>query len=70
MEQTIIIENKKVYQTLVEFLKSLDIKIISKPDNGYELLKNMEREISASFNDLKKGNISSWKGKKITLKNG
>jgi len=69
MQQLIInITNESKARSLINFLKQLDFIHIEKINTEKQILE-FQSEISKSFKDLKEGNVSSWKNKKITLKN-
>lgn len=57
-------ENKKG-KALVEFLKQIEFVQVDK----FKRIATMEQELKQSFADLKAGRVSSWKGKKLRLKN-
>jgi len=69
MQQLIInITNESKARSLINFLKQLDFIKIEKVSTEKQLLE-FQSEISESFKDLKEQNVSSWKNKKLTLKN-
>ena len=69
MQQLIInITNESKARSLINFLKQLDFIKIEKVSTEKQLLE-CQSEISESFKDLKEQNVSSWKNKKLTLKN-
>jgi len=70
MQQIILnVNNEYKAQSLIEFLKQIDFIEVKEVIKDKKLSK-MENEIKESLNDLKKGNVSSWKNKEINLKNG
>ena len=70
MQQIILnVNNEYKAQSLIEFLKQIDFIEVKEVIKDKKLSK-MENEIKESLNDLKKGNVSSWKNKEINFKNG
>ncbi|MFH1321532.1 MAG: hypothetical protein ABII90_12890 [Bacteroidota bacterium] len=68
MKQVLLsMSDGKKAQTLLAFLKQIDFVQVKETDKYLEMAK-IEAEIAESLNDLKKGNIIPWKGKKVTLK--
>ena len=68
MKQILLsMSDSKKAQTLLAFLKQMDFVQEKEADKYLEMAK-IEAEVAESLNDLKKGNITSWKGKKVTLK--
>ena len=69
MQQLIInITNESKGKSLINFLKQLDFVKIEKVSKEKQLLE-FESEINKSISDLKEQKVSSWKNKKLTLKN-
>ncbi len=69
MQQLIInITNESKGRSLINFLKQLDFVKIEKVSKEKQLLE-FESEINESISDLKEEKVSSWKNKKLTLKN-
>ena len=65
MQQIILnVNNEYKAQSLIEFLKQIDFIEVKEVIKDKKLSK-MENEIKESLNDLKKGNVSSWKNKEI-----
>ena len=65
MQQIILNVNNEIKaQSLIEFLKQIDFVEVKEVIKDKKLSK-MENEIKESLNDLKKGNVSSWKNKEI-----
>lgn len=70
MQQIILnVNNESKAKSLIEFLKQIDFIDIKQVIKDKKF-SQMENEIKESLNDLKKGNVSSWKNKEINLKNG
>lgn len=68
MKQVLLsMSDSKKAQTLLAFLKQVDFVQVKETDKYLEMAK-IEAEIAESLNDLKKGNIIPWKGKKVILK--
>ena len=57
-------ENKKG-KALLNFLKQIEFVQVDK----FNRITVFEEEIKQSFADLNAGKVSSWKGKKVSLKN-
>ena len=69
MQQLIIkISNDSKARSLINFLKHLDFIKIEKVNKEEKVLE-FQNEISESLKDLKAHKTSSWKNKKLTLKN-
>lgn len=69
MQQLIInITNESKARSLINFLKQLDFIKIEGINTEKQILE-FQSEISKSIKDLKEHKISSWKNKKLTLKN-
>lgn len=69
MQQLIInITNESKARSLINFLKQLDFIKIEEVKIEKQVL-DFQSEISKSFKDLKEHKVSTWKNKKITLKN-
>ena len=69
MQQILInIKNKSKAKKLIDFLKQLDFLDIEEIsiEEKISIIKN---DIIKSVSDLKQGKVSSWKNKKISLKN-
>lgn len=60
------IPSNKKGKSLIDFLKQIDFIEIDDA-NVFSLFR---KGISASFSDLKQGNVKPWKNKTIRLKNG
>lgn len=68
MKQVLLsMSDSKKAQALLAFLKQVDFVQVKETDKYLEMAK-IEAEIAESLNDLKKGNIIPWKGKKVILK--
>ena len=64
-EYILQVPGNKQGKALLNFLKQIEFVHIDK----FSRLNIMEDEIKVSMNDLKAGRVSSWKGKKVSLKN-
>lgn len=69
MQQLIInITNDSKAQTFINFLKQLDFISVEEV-NVEKKLDEFQYDISESLNDLKDHKVSTWKNKKVTIKN-
>ena len=69
MQQLIInITNDSKAQTFINFLKQLDFISVEEV-NLEKKLDEFQYDISESLNDLKDHKVSTWKNKKVTIKN-
>ncbi|NVO02743.1 MAG: hypothetical protein HXX09_08540 [Bacteroidetes bacterium] len=69
MQQLIInITNDSKAQTFINFLKQLDFISVEEV-NLEKKLDEFQYDISESLNDLKDQKVSTWKNKKVTIKN-
>jgi hypothetical protein len=69
MQQLIInITNESKARSFINFLKQLDFVKIEKVNVNKQIL-DFQNEISESLEDLKNQKVSSWKNKKVSLKN-
>ena len=68
MQQLIInITNESKASTFIAFLKQLDFIKIEKENN--DSILEFQQEINESIQDLKSAKTSSWKNKKVAIKN-
>lgn len=68
MKQVVLnLHNDRKADALIAFLKQMDFVKLQQIDK-YEEMANIEADIAKSLNDLKNGNVSAWKNKKVTLK--
>jgi len=69
MQQLIInITNESKARSLINFLKQLDFVKIEKVNSNKQIL-DFQNEISETLEDLKNQKVTSWKNKKVSLKN-
>ncbi|OFX18525.1 MAG: hypothetical protein A2033_02355 [Bacteroidetes bacterium GWA2_31_9] len=69
MQQLILnITNESKARSLINFLKQLDFVEIEKISTDNQL-KEFQKGIAESLSDLKNKKVSSWKNKKLTIKN-
>ena len=59
-------DDKKAW-ALLAFLRQIDFVQVKEADKYLEMAK-IEAEVAESLNDLKKGNTTPWKSKKVTFK--
>ena len=68
MQQLIInITNESKASSFIAFLKQLDFIKIEKENN--DSILEFQQEINESIQDLKSAKTSSWKNKKVAIKN-
>ena len=68
MQQLIInITNESKASSFIAFLKQLDFIKIEKENN--DSILEFQQDINESIQDLKSGKTSSWKNKKVAIKN-
>ena len=69
MQQLIInITNDSKAKSFINFLKQLDFISIEEV-NVEKKLDDFQYDITESLNDLKDHKVSTWKSKKVTIKN-
>ena len=68
MKQIVLnLQNDRKADALIAFLKQMDFVKLQQIDK-YEEMANIEADVAKSLSDLKNGNVSAWKNKKVTLK--
>jgi hypothetical protein len=68
MKQVVLnLQNDRKADALIAFLRQMDFVKLQRIGN-YEEMAKIESDVAKSLSDLKNGNVSLWKNKKVTLK--